>query len=138
MVAAQTRRFTVDEYRRMSELGILTPTECTELVNGEIIAMVAKGTAHVTATTRTKTLFEIGLHTQAIIRVQDPIQLNDVSEPEPDIVLVPIVGLAMGVLIRPSVREQTYEDIVTADAIETGASGNAPVFNTGPGQNGSR
>lgn len=88
MVAAQTRRFTVDEYLRMSELDILAPTEHTELVNGEIIAMAAKGTAHVSATTHTKTLLEIGLHRQAIIRVRDPIQLDDFSQPEPDIAIV--------------------------------------------------
>ena len=94
MVAAQTRRFSVDEYLRMSELGILTPAERTELINGEIIAMAAKGTAHVSATTRTKTLLEISLHTQAIVRVQDPIQLNDFSEPEPDIVIAKCDRLA--------------------------------------------
>ena len=94
MVAAQTRRFTVDEYIRMSELGILAPTERTELVNGEIISTAAKGTAHVSATTRTKTLLEIALHTQAIIRVQDPIQLDDFSEPEPDIVIAKCDRLA--------------------------------------------
>lgn len=87
MVASQTRRFTVDEYTRMSELGILAATEHTELVNGEIITMIAKGFAHASATTRIKTLFELALQNQAIIRVQDPIRLNNHSEPEPDIVI---------------------------------------------------
>ncbi|MEM8805803.1 MAG: Uma2 family endonuclease [Cyanobacteria bacterium P01_G01_bin.38] len=87
MVAIQTRRFTVEEYIRMSELGILAPAERTELVNGEIITMTAKGTAHTSATTLTKTVFELGLRNQAIIRVQDLIYLNDYSEPEPDIVI---------------------------------------------------
>jgi Uma2 family endonuclease len=87
MVAAQTHRFTVSEYHRMSELGILSPTERTELINGEIITMAAKGTAHTSATTRTKKLFELALQDQATIRVQDPIRLNDFSEPEPDVVI---------------------------------------------------
>ncbi|MEO0457059.1 MAG: Uma2 family endonuclease [Cyanobacteria bacterium P01_A01_bin.114] len=87
MVAIQTRRFTVDEYIRMSELGILAPAERTELVNGDIITMAAKGTAHTSATTLTKTVFELGLQNQAIIRVQDPIHINNYSEPEPDIVI---------------------------------------------------
>ncbi|MEM7065654.1 MAG: hypothetical protein AAF572_21130 [Cyanobacteria bacterium P01_B01_bin.77] len=49
MVATQSRRFTVDEYKRMSELGILAATERTELVNGEIITIIAKGFAHASA-----------------------------------------------------------------------------------------
>ncbi len=87
MVAVQTRRFTVSEYHRMSELGILVPAERTELVNGQIITMAAKGTGHTSATARTKTLFEIRLANRVIIHVQDPIHLSDDSEPEPDIVL---------------------------------------------------
>ncbi|MGD1951418.1 MAG: Uma2 family endonuclease [Leptolyngbyaceae cyanobacterium] len=96
MVAVQTRRFTVNEYVRMSELGILAPDERTELINGEIITMIAKGFAHAAATTRTKTLLELALHRRVIIRVQDPIQLSEHSEPEPDIVIAKSDLLAYG------------------------------------------
>ncbi|MGB7414157.1 MAG: hypothetical protein WA902_08100, partial [Thermosynechococcaceae cyanobacterium] len=62
MTAVQTRRFTVQEYYRMTEQGILSATERTELVNGEIIKRVAKGTAHTSATTVTKELLELRLN----------------------------------------------------------------------------
>ncbi len=87
MVAVQTRRFTVSEYHRMSELGILVPTERTELVNGQIIAMAAKGTLHTSAVLLTQDLLSDRLGKQVFVKSQDPIRLNDDSEPEPDILL---------------------------------------------------
>ena len=87
MVASQTRRFTVDEYNRMSELGILTATEHTELVNGEIITMIAKGFAHASAVLRTQECFQEALGRRIFVRAQDPIRLSNHSEPEPDIVI---------------------------------------------------
>ncbi|MBW4550694.1 MAG: Uma2 family endonuclease [Aphanocapsa sp. GSE-SYN-MK-11-07L] len=87
MVAVQTRRFTVSEYHRMSELGILVPTERTELVNGQIIAMAAKGTLHTSAVLLTQDLLSDRLGKRVFVKSQDPIRLNDDSEPEPDIVL---------------------------------------------------
>lgn len=92
MFVVQPRRFTVHEYHRMSELGILTAGERTELIDGQILTMAAKGTAHSSATNRIKSRFELGLFERnltrsAIVRVQDPIHLSDHSEPEPDIVL---------------------------------------------------
>lgn len=87
MVATQSRRFTVDEYKRMSELGILAATERTELVNGEIITMIAKGFAHASAMLRTQECFQEALGRRVFVRAQDPIRLNNHSEPEPDIVI---------------------------------------------------
>ncbi len=43
----QLKSWTVQEYHRMSELGILNPDERTELIAGQIILMVAKETPHV-------------------------------------------------------------------------------------------
>jgi Uma2 family endonuclease len=82
------KSWTVHDYHRMSELGILDPTERTELIAGHITLMVAKGTPHVI----TLQLFDrelLGqLGTTALIRTQDPIHLDDSSEPEPDLVIV--------------------------------------------------
>ncbi|WP_346294367.1 Uma2 family endonuclease [Sphaerothrix gracilis] len=87
MVAVQPRRFIVSEYHRMSELGILHPTERTELIAGEIISMAAKGTAHASAVLLTQDLFKEGLGRRVFVKSQDPIHLSDTSEPEPDIVI---------------------------------------------------
>ncbi|MEB3338705.1 MAG: Uma2 family endonuclease [Leptolyngbyaceae bacterium] len=94
LAAVRPHHFTVSEYHRMSEFGILAPSERTELLNGQIITMAAKGTAHSSATTLTKTLFERRLSNQATIRVQDPISLSTDSEPEPDITLAVLDPLA--------------------------------------------
>jgi Uma2 family endonuclease len=46
---SRLKRLAVKDYHRMSELGILDPGERTELIAGQIVLMVAKGTPHVTS-----------------------------------------------------------------------------------------
>lgn len=82
------RLFTVKEYQQMAESGILNPEERVELLAGQILKMAAKETAHSAATTRTEKLLENRLGNQALVRVQEPVQLDDFSEPEPDIAVV--------------------------------------------------
>ena len=85
------RTITVDEYHRMGEMGIFHPEERVELVNGQIIKMSAKGTAHESSLTRTNQLLvNLTTQVQMMVRVQSPILLNDNSEPEPDFSLVRI------------------------------------------------
>jgi Uma2 family endonuclease len=80
--------WTVQDYHQMSELGILDPNERTELIAGQIVLMTAKGTPHVV------TLQLLASHLQeqiggiALIRTQDPIRLDNFSEPEPDLAIV--------------------------------------------------
>jgi Uma2 family endonuclease len=82
------KSWTVQDYHRMSEMGILDPNERTELIAGQITLMVAKGTPHVITLQllASELLGQIG--TTALIRTQDPIHLDDSSEPEPDLVIV--------------------------------------------------
>ena len=82
------RPISVQDYHRMAESGILRPDERVELLNGQIVQMAAKGTAHGAAITRTRLLLEQRLGSAALLRLQDPVQLNDCSEPEPDIAIV--------------------------------------------------
>jgi Uma2 family endonuclease len=82
------RRLSVQEYHRMAESGILQPDERVELLDGQIIKMAAKGTAHSAAVTRIEKLLRSRLGDRVLLRFQDPIHLNDHSEPEPDIAVV--------------------------------------------------
>ncbi len=84
------RIWTVEEYHRMAETGILDEDERVELLEGKIIWMSAKGTAHRSAVGKTDYLFKNLLKNRAWVSTQDPIQLNDRSEPEPDIAVVKI------------------------------------------------
>ena len=84
------RKWTVKEYRKLGEMGFFHPEERVELISGNIIRMSAKGTAHTSATRRTATLLRDLLENLAAVYTQDPIALDDNSEPEPDITLVRI------------------------------------------------
>ncbi|HEY9799635.1 MAG TPA: Uma2 family endonuclease [Leptolyngbyaceae cyanobacterium] len=86
----QLRLWTVEEYHRMAEAGIFGADERVELLEGKIIWMIAKGTAHRSAVGRTDYLFKNRLGKQAWISVQDPVKLNERSEPEPDISVVKV------------------------------------------------
>lgn len=74
----------------MAESGILQPDERVELLEGQIIQMAVKGTAHRAAVTRIQRLFQDRLGNRVLICLQDPVRLDDYSEPEPDVaILVP-------------------------------------------------
>jgi len=84
----ESRLFTADEYQRMAEAGVIGEDEAVELIEGRIVRMPAKDHRHAISTKRANRLFSIRLADSVIVSVQDPILLNDLSEPEPDIALV--------------------------------------------------
>lgn len=77
----------VKTYDLMIKHGILTTNDKVELWHGEIIEKMPKGTKHTLATNLVTRFFYRHIDEKAVIRVQDPILLDDFSEPEPDIVL---------------------------------------------------
>jgi Uma2 family endonuclease len=81
------RLITVAEYDRMTELGFFDNGEKVELLNGEIIEIMAKGTKHSAINDRVARFFYRNLGEEIVVRNQNPIVLDDFSEPEPDIVL---------------------------------------------------
>jgi Uma2 family endonuclease len=93
MTSIAVRRLTVGDYHRMAEAGIFSADERVELLDGNLISMAAKGTAHSSATTRTRKVVEAALGGRVLVRVQDPVQLDDYSEPEPDIAIVALEPL---------------------------------------------
>lgn len=89
MVAAIThRRFTADEYHQMAQAGILRPDERVELIEGAIVAMTPIGRRHVACVARLPHACVRGMGDQAVVLVQSPIRLADLSEPEPDIAVL--------------------------------------------------
>ncbi len=80
-------RFSVDEYYKMIELGLLKNYEKSEIIEGELIPNMPIGDRHA---------YVVDILTEEIIknkpeklrvRVQNPLRLSDYNEPEPDIVL---------------------------------------------------
>lgn len=82
-----TRRFSVKEYDAMIEHGILTANDRVELLNGEIIDKMPKGPKHAALNDDISDFFKEALGAQVVVRNQNPVTLNDFSEPEPDLVL---------------------------------------------------
>ena len=88
-VALRRRRFTLDEYHRMGETGILGPDDRVELIEGEIIEMTPIGSRHAATVARIHHLFSIRLGDQAVVWVHNPLLLvRHQSEPEPDVMLL--------------------------------------------------
>jgi Uma2 family endonuclease len=88
-VEVTRHRFTVADYYRMGEVGILAPDARVELVCGEVIEMVPIGSHRASVVERLGTLMKDSIPSaEAMVRSQNPIHLDDSSEPEPDIVLV--------------------------------------------------
>jgi Uma2 family endonuclease len=85
---ANLKYWTVQEYHQMSDLGILDPSQRTELIAGQIVLMTAKGTPHVVTVQLLAMNLQAQLGTTALIRTQDPIRLDNFSEPEPDLAIV--------------------------------------------------
>ena len=81
------RLITVSEYDRMIEAGIYTENDRIELLNGKIIETMPKGPKHTSANSKIIRFFIRLFNEELIVRSQDPIRLDDFSEPEPDIVL---------------------------------------------------
>jgi Uma2 family endonuclease len=83
------RRFSVDEYHRLGETGIIGPDERVELIEGEIIEMSPIGKDHASVVDRLTMLFVTRVAGRAHVRVQGPVTLRDLaSEPQPDLLLL--------------------------------------------------
>jgi Uma2 family endonuclease len=84
----QRYRFTVDEYHKMGEAGIFDEDDRVELIDGEIIEMSPINPPHAWCVTRLNKLFVLGVGDEAIVNVQNPIYLDDGTEPQPDLSLL--------------------------------------------------
>ena len=80
-------RFNVNEYYRMTETGVLRPDARVELLDGKIIDMSPIGPFHGDVTTSLTEIFATASQGRWRTRVQNPVRLDDHSEPQPDLVL---------------------------------------------------
>ncbi|MBK8035609.1 MAG: Uma2 family endonuclease [Verrucomicrobiaceae bacterium] len=84
----QPFRFTVKDYYRLGEIGILKEDDRVELIQGEIVMMPPIDITHAQSTDRSfKSLFR-SLGEKFDVRCQLPVRLGQVSEPVPDVSIV--------------------------------------------------
>lgn len=81
-------RLRVEDYEKMIEFGIFNDDDKIELWEGKLVTMSPKGTKHTNAIRRVDIALDQQITGRAIISLQDPIRLDDYSEPEPDIALI--------------------------------------------------
>src|SRR5215468_1352903 len=83
------RRFTVDEYHKMGETGILAADERLELIAGRIIVREPIGSRHASTVDRLNRLWTSRLGERAIVRIQNPVRFaKEDSEVQPDVLLL--------------------------------------------------
>jgi Uma2 family endonuclease len=87
-VQVSRRKFTVSEYHRMLESGILAEDDRVELIEGEIVEMTPIGPRHAACVDRLNALLSSQAGGRAIVRVQNPVRLGEQSEPQPDLTLL--------------------------------------------------
>ncbi len=88
----QPKRFSIEEYRRLGEIGFLGEDDRIELIRGELVTMASKGTKHIFCCQELCGILHGLLSQQAIPRCQEPIVFYgssyNSSEPEPDFAIV--------------------------------------------------
>jgi Uma2 family endonuclease len=82
------RRFTVHDYHRMGEAGILHEDDRVELIEGQIVEMAAIGTRHFACVNGLTRLLVRGVGDAAIVSVQNPVRLDEHTEPQPDLTVL--------------------------------------------------
>jgi len=82
------RRFTVAEYHQMAEASIFAEDDRVELLEGEIVEMSPIGRIHAAEVIRLTELFVRTFGEAVHVSVQNPIQLAEDTEPQPDMTLL--------------------------------------------------
>ena len=82
-------RMTRGRYDRLVDVGIFGPEDRVELLDGLLVAREPQGERHATVVGLVRAALEKAFGSGYHIREEKPIALDDQSEPEPDVVVVP-------------------------------------------------
>jgi Uma2 family endonuclease len=85
----RTKHWTRVEYERLVDLGAFRPGERLELVGGALVVREPQGGPHATAVGLAEDALREAFGAGWTVRAQSPIALDEDSEPEPDIAVVP-------------------------------------------------
>ena len=82
------KRWRREEYDRLVELGVLEG-EPVELIGGQLLVAEPQGPYHASAISSVDYALRAALPPGWLVRLQAPLSLDDESEPEPDLAVVP-------------------------------------------------
>ena len=86
-VTRETRKFTVAEYFRMAEAGILAARERVELIDGEVLIMPPMGHYHIGGVARYARVLISRAGNRYTVLIQSTVRLGEGFAPEPDLAL---------------------------------------------------
>lgn len=82
------RQFTIMDIDQMVASGILTENEHVELIDGHLIKRSLPGILHAACVDRLNKLFSRQVTDDIVISVQNPMTINEILQPEPDVMLL--------------------------------------------------
>jgi Uma2 family endonuclease len=85
----ETRRWRRTEYERLIEIGFFPPGEPLELVGGQLIVAEPQSSRHFVAIRAVEAALRVAFGEGWEVRGQGPLALDEESEPEPDVAVVP-------------------------------------------------
>lgn len=88
LLGGQPWRFSTRDYHRLAEVGILSEDDRVELIEGEVIEMSPIGSRHASVVRRLTARFTRRLGDAAVVSVHNPLDLEDGTQPEPDVLLL--------------------------------------------------
>jgi len=88
-VEVKTRRWKRVEYERLIETGFFQPGDPVELVGGQLIVAEPQGSGHFAAIRAVEEALRAAFGVGWDVRAQGPVALDEESEPEPDVAVVP-------------------------------------------------
>ena len=80
-------KLNVDDYHRMAEAGILGEDDRVELIDGELIDMAPIGQDHAATVNGLAHALLFACGERAIVSVQNPLRLDRLNEPQPDVAI---------------------------------------------------
>jgi len=84
-IERRRHRFSISEYERMIEAGVLLEDDRTELLAGEIVEMSPIGIRHMNCVNRIGKIIGRVIDDDLILSVQNPIRLSNDGMPQPDL-----------------------------------------------------
>jgi Uma2 family endonuclease len=87
-LAGGDKLLTSAEYHELGRSGVLSEDDRVELIEGKVVPMAPIGPRHAGCANYLNSLLARWLGTRVIVTVQNPLLLSDITEPQPDLLLL--------------------------------------------------